>query len=93
LTLEDVPAYQAQLDGIGIASRPARAFGTTATLKQNVCALRFFYGGTLHQTEVPERIAFALKPRTLPEVLSGEEVTRVMEAVPSLKCRVALSAA
>ena len=82
--LEDVRAYQVHLAGKGIA---------WATLNQIVCALRFFYGVTLGQDEVPERIAYARKPAALPDVLNRDEVVRFLEAVPSLKCRVALTAA
>ena len=84
LGLEDVRAYQVHLAGKGVA---------WATLNQVVCALRFFYGVTLREDEVPERIPYARKPRTLPEVLSREEVVRFLEAVPSLKSRVALTTA
>jgi integrase/recombinase XerD len=84
LSVEDVRTYQVHLAGKGIA---------WATLNQIVCALRFFYGHTLRQDEVPERIPYARQPRTLPEVLSGEEVVRFLEAVSSLKCRIALTTA
>ena len=33
-------------------------------LNQIVCALRFFYGVTLGQDTVPERIAYAREPRS-----------------------------
>lgn len=78
LGLEEVRAYQVHLASRSVA---------WATLNQIVCALRFFYGVTLGETEVPERIAYARQPRRLPVVLSGEEVVRFLEAVPSLKCR------
>ena len=84
LGLEDVRAYQVHLAGKGIA---------WATLNQVVCALRFLYGVTLGQDAVPERIPYARKPRTLPEVLSQDEVVRFLEAVSSLKCRIALTTA
>ncbi len=84
LGLDDVRAYQVHLASKGVA---------WATLNQIVCALRFLYGVTLSQNEVPERIPYAKRPRTLPEVLSPEEVTRFLEAVPSLKARVALTTA
>lgn len=84
LGLEDVRAYQVHLISKGIA---------WATLNQIVCALRFFYGVTLGQDEVPERIPYARRPRPLPEVLSRDEVVRFLEAVPSLKSRVALTTA
>ncbi len=84
LGLEEVRAYQVHLAGKGIA---------WATLNQIVCALRFLYGVTLGQNEVPERIPYARKPAALPDVLNRDEVVRFLEAVPSLKCRVALTTA
>ena len=84
LGLEDVRAYQVHLVAKGIA---------WATLNQVVCALRFFYGVTLVQDEVPERIPYARQRQALPEVLSRDEVVRFLEAVSSLKCRVALTCA
>ena len=82
LGLEDVRAYQVHLAGKGIA---------WATLNQIVCALRFLYGVTLGQDAVPERIAYARKPSKLPVVLSADEVVRFLEAIPSLKSRMALT--
>lgn len=84
LGLEDVRAFQVHLVANGI-SWPA--------LNQTVCALRFFYGVTLGHAEIPERIAYARSPRTLPVVLSTDEVVRFLEAVPSLKTRTALTTA
>ncbi len=84
LGFEDVRAYQVHLAGKGIA---------WATLNQIVCALRFLYGVTLGQDEVPERIPYARKRAALPDVLNRDEVVRFLEAVPSLKCRVALTTA
>jgi integrase len=82
LGLEDVHAFQIHLVATGI-SWPA--------LNQIVCALRFFYGVTLSQDTVPERIAYARKPSKLPVVLSADEVVRFLEAIPSLKSRTALT--
>ena len=84
LALEDVRAYQIHLISKGIA---------WTTLNQIVCALRFFYGITLGQDEVPERIPYARRPSPLPDVLSQDEVVRFLEAVSSLKCRIALTTA
>jgi integrase/recombinase XerD len=50
-------------------------------------------GVTLRQADLPERIAYAREPEKLPVVLSTEEVVRFLEAVPSLKCRAALTTA
>ena len=84
LGLEDVRAFQVYLVAQGI-SWPA--------LNQTVCALRFFYGVTLNRAEIPERIAYARTPRKLPTILSADEVVRLLEAVPSLKARAALTTA
>ena len=82
LDLEDVHAFQVHLVATGI-SWPA--------LNQIVCALRFFFGVTLGQAIVPERIAHAREPSKLPVVLSADEVVRFLEAIPSLKSRTALT--
>ena len=42
-------------------------------MNQIVCALRFFYGVTLGQNEVPERIPYAREPRKLPIVRKRDE--------------------
>jgi len=84
LGLEDVHAFQVHLASTGIS---------WASLNQIDCALRFFYGVTLGQDTIPERIPYAREPRKLPVVLSTDEVVRFLEAVSSLKSRVALTAA
>src|SRR5271165_5575607 len=84
LGLEDVRAYQVHLASKGVA---------WASLNQAVCALRFFYGVTLGEQTIPERIAYAREPRKLPVVLSADEVVRFLESVSSLKARVALTTA
>ena len=76
LGLEDVRAYQVHLVSKGVA---------WASLNQAVCALRFFYGVTLGEQTIPERIAYAREPRKLPVVLSADEVVRFLEAVSSLQ--------
>src|SRR5271155_2791934 len=55
LSLEDVRAFQVHLVSTGI-SWPG--------LNQIVCALRFFYGVTLGQSAVPERIPYARATQT-----------------------------
>jgi site-specific recombinase XerD len=84
LGLEDVRNFQVELISQGIS---------WASLNQTVAALRFFYGVTLEQAEIPERIAYAREPRRLPVVLGADEVVRFLEAVPSLKSRTALTTA
>jgi integrase/recombinase XerD len=84
LDLEDVRTFQVHLVAGGM-SWPA--------LNQTVCALRFFYGVTLGQGNLPERIPHAREPRKLPVVLSADEVVRFLEAVAGLKHRAALTTA
>jgi site-specific recombinase XerD len=84
LGLEEVRAYQVHLASKGVA---------WGSLNQVVCALRFFYGVTLGEATIPERIAYAREPRKLPTVLSAGEVVRFLESVSSLKARVALTTA
>jgi len=84
LGLEDVRAYQVHLVSRGIA---------WATLNQVVSSLRFFYGVTLGRKEIPERIAYARRRKTVPVILSPEEVAAFLEAVPSRRDRVALTTA
>lgn len=82
LGLEEVRAFQVHLASTGI-SWPG--------LNQFVCAFRFFYGVTLGRAVIPERIAYAREPHKLPVVLSADEVVRFLDAVSSLKSRVALT--
>ena len=84
LGLEEVRAYQVHLVSQGIA---------WATLNQVVSSLRFFYGVTVGRKDLPERIAYARRPKTLPVILSPEEVAAFLEAVPSRRDRVALTTA
>ena len=84
LGVEDVRAYLVHLASKGLA---------WSSMNQTVCALRFFYGVTLGQTTIVERIPFAREPCKLPTVLSADEVVRFLEAVSSLKARVALTTA
>jgi integrase/recombinase XerD len=79
---EDVRAYQLHL----IAQRRSWSH-----VNQTVSALRFFFGVTLGRPDANERVIAAREPQRLPVVLSGEEVVRFLEAVPSLRNRVALT--
>src|SRR5437868_5187485 len=57
LTLDDVHAFQVHLVSTGLS---------WPSLNQIVCALRFFYGITLGEATLPERISHAREPRKLP---------------------------
>jgi integrase/recombinase XerD len=74
-------------------SLPASRGVAWATLNRVVSSLRFFFGVTLGRKDVPERIAYARRPKTLPVVLSPEEVASFLEAVPNRTDRVALTTA
>jgi site-specific recombinase XerD len=84
LGLEDVRAYQVHLVSQGVA---------WATLNQIVSSLRFFYGVTLGRKDLPERIPYARRSKTVPVILSPEEVAAFLEAVESVRDRVALTTA
>ena len=84
LGVEDIRAYLVHLAAKGFA---------WSSVNQVGCALRFFYGVTLGQATLVEKIPHAREPRKLPTVLSAEEVARFLEAVSSLKARVALTTA
>jgi site-specific recombinase XerD len=47
---------------------------------QAVCALRFLYNTTLKRPHLIEHLPFAKRPRILPDVLTREEVSRLLEA-------------
>ena len=84
LGLDEVRAYQLHLIGL------KRSW---THVNQVTCALRFFFAVTLGRKEAVERIISAREPQKNPLVLSAEEVVRFLEAVPSLRDRVALTTA
>ena len=83
-TMEEVRAFQLHLVRRKIA---------WATLNQAVSGLRFFFAVTLGRTDLPVRIPYARKAKTLPVVLAAGEVARLLKAVEDLTCRVALACA
>jgi integrase/recombinase XerD len=58
---------------------------------QTVCALRFLYRHTLHKDWIIQHIPFPRKQSRLPQVLSLEEVSRFLQAIPQLKYRMLLT--
>ena len=60
---------------------------------QNRCALRFVYEITLGRADIAQSIAPAKQPRTLPVVLSADEVARVFAAISNIKHRAILMTA
>jgi len=64
-----------------------------STFNQFVCALRFLYRTTLGRPETIPLVPFGKRPKTLPSVLSPEEVLRLLEAAPPPRDRVLLQVA
>ncbi len=60
---------------------------------QTVCALRLFYGVTLGRPEQVPYIPYGKRPKTLPSVLSPEEVARLIQAANPGRDRVLLQIA
>jgi len=61
------------------------------TFIQAVCALRFFYETTLHRPWMVEYIPYPKKPKTLPVILSRDEVKALILAPSHLKHRTILA--
>lgn len=61
-----------------------------ASVNQVACALRFFYGKVLGQTDSALEIPMAKTPKRLPQVLSREEVQGLFDHSPSLRARTLL---
>jgi hypothetical protein len=55
-----------------------------------VSVLRFLFDVTLDQADVSRQLVLAHRPRKLPDVLSVEEVAKLLEAAPGIKYRAAL---
>jgi len=61
-----------------------------STCNQAVCAFRFFYGITLKRTALALAIPHGRTPQRQPEILSRDEVQRILAAAPRLVDRVLL---
>jgi integrase/recombinase XerD len=60
------------------------------TINSAVSALRFLFTVTLDRPDLSRRLVLARHPRKLPDVLSVEEVGRLLDAAPGIKHRAAL---
>jgi integrase/recombinase XerD len=58
-----------------------------------IAALRFFFTATLERPDLVRPLRIVTEPRRAPVVLSQEEVARLLEAAPGLKCKAAISVA
>ena len=81
---EDLRAFQLHLVKQGVSP---------GTLNATITGLRFFFDVTLDRHDLVRRMRHVHEPRKLPEILSIEEVTRLIRSAGSLKYRAALSVA
>ena len=63
------------------------------SINSSVSALRFFFTVTLDRPDLSRRLVLVRHPRKLPDVLSAEEVGRLLAAAPGLKYKAALGTA
>ena len=83
-SVEDLRRYQLHLVDQGISP---------VSLNAAITGLKFFFDVTLDQGELIAKMQPVRVPRTLPEVLSHEEVARLIAAAGNLKHQTALSVA
>ena len=83
-TAEDLRRFQVEQQEAGVP---------VPTLNAIVSALRFFFTYTLDRPDLARRLVRLAYPRTLPAVLSRDEVARLLDATTCLKHQAALSVA
>ena len=83
-TIEDLRRFQ--LDMVDRGTSPI-------TLNATITGLKFFFDVTLDRAALMAKMQPVHVPRTLPVVLSREEVARLIDAAPNLKYQTALSIA
>jgi site-specific recombinase XerD len=81
---EDLRRYQLHMVEQGVSS---------ITLNATITGLKFFFEVTLDRPEAMKKMRHVYEPRRLPEILSLEEVTRLLQAAGSLKYQAALGVA
>jgi integrase/recombinase XerD len=83
-TAEDIRRFQVHQAESGVQP---------PTINCSVSALRFFFTVTLDRPDLSRRLVLVRHPRKLPNVLSVEEVGRLLEAAPGPKYKAALGTA
>ncbi len=81
---EDLRRYQLHLVEQGVSS---------TTLNAIITGLKFFFDTTLDRPEAMKKMRHVYEPRKPPEILSREEVTRLLQGAGSLKYQAALGVA
>jgi site-specific recombinase XerD len=82
--VEDLRRYQLHMAEHGVSS---------TTLNATLSGLKFFFETTVDRPEVLKKVRHVYEPRKLPEILSLEEVTRLLQSAGSLKYQAALGIA
>ena len=83
-TAEDLRRFQLHLAESGTSN---------ITINMTLTGLKFFFTHTLARPEVLKHVQRVYEPRKIPEVLSAQEVNRLLEAASSLRNKAALSVA
>ncbi len=83
-TAEDLRRFQVEQQDAGVP---------VPTINSIVSALRFFFTHTIDRPDLARKLVRVAHPRTLPVVLSRDEVARLLDATTSLKHQAALSVA
>ena len=83
-TAEDLRLFQLQLAETGVSS---------ITINATLTGLKFFFSYTLDRPELLRRVQRVYEPRKIPEVLSVQEVARVLTAAGGLRNKAALGVA
>ena len=81
---EDLRRYQLYLVDQGVSS---------TSINANITGLKLFFDSTLDRPEVMKKMRHIYEPRRLPEILSIEEITRLLQSAGSLKYQAAFSVA
>ncbi len=81
---EDLRNYQSYIVEQGASS---------STINAHISALKFFFGTKLDRPSAMRKMRHIHQPRGLPEILSAEEVTCLLDAAGCLKYQAALSVA
>jgi integrase/recombinase XerD len=83
-TAEDLRRFQVDQQESGVP---------VPTMNSIVAALRFFFNHTIDRPDLARKLVRVAYPRTLPVVLSRDEVARLLDATTCLKHQAALSVA
>ena len=83
-TIEELRRFQLHLVDQGTSP---------VTINATITGLKFFFDITLDRVELMAKMQAVRVPRTLPVVLSRDEVARLIAAAPNLKSQTALSIA